>query len=183
AQNIGEGSTVGMKLLGAESREESMAILDQMEIDQEARKEAMREFLNSEKDFETYEKYAARQSEYQQLGGIRSVMDEIGEPLSFEQEERLVDAMYAARVESGMVENWEGRAGFLQHGRPGTSDRFETDWNEMQSDMEGDLQSILSGAQREAFLSQQEQTKGWVLMQIRMVEGMIEAARKENRGN
>ncbi|MEM1086027.1 MAG: hypothetical protein AAGI48_18095 [Verrucomicrobiota bacterium] len=178
APSVGEQDRVGMELFNAKSGEESLAIIEKMEKDQAERLEAVREFLNHEEDFETFEDYHARQSEYEQLPALTSLMQDIGTPLSSEQESQLVEAMYAARTETGMTERWEGREGFYQFGEPGVSGRFEKDWDAMQSDLNGRVGDFLEPSQHDALKDHQQQIENFIMMGMRMAEGMIESKRQ-----
>lgn len=178
APSVGEQDRVGMALFNAKSDEERMNLIDQMEADQQARREAIQTFLNDEEDFSKYEAYHARKSEYEQISSIRTVMEESGSPLSYEQESQLIEAMFEARTETGLSEKWEGRQGFYQYAKPGISKRFESDWGDMQGNLEGRIGGFLDEAQQEALQQHQDQIEQFILMGIRMAEAMIATGAK-----
>ena len=156
APGVAEQDMTGMKLFNAKTDEERSQILDNMETAQKERRKAVEDFLNSEEDFAKYETYQARKSEYEQLPGIRAVMEQAGVPMKSSQEVALVEAMFEARTESGISDRWEGRTGFMQYGEPGVSQRFEKDWTQMQTALNGKTEDVLDEAQVKAFDQQQD---------------------------
>lgn len=174
ASGVGEEDAVGMKLFGAKTEEEAVGILDQMEADQEARRQAIKEFLNDDEDFASYEHFEARKEIYEQLPGLRAAMKETGSPITTDQEEQLVEAIYRASVDSGIDGEWKGRAGMEQFGEPGASERFQNQWRELQNALAGDVGTILENpAQQEAFQEHQKQVGNMAMIGIQFVEGMI----------
>lgn len=178
APGVAEQDMTGMKLFNAKSDEERLQIMDDMETAQKERRKAVADFLNSDEDFAKYETYQARKSEYEQLPGIRAVMEQAGVPMKADQEAALVEAMFDARTETGISERWEGRAGFMQYAEPGVSERFEKDWAQMQTALDQRTEGLLDEAQHKAFDQQQEQVKGFITMGIRMVESMTQSGQQ-----
>ena len=170
-----EDST-GMKLFGAKSNDERLQILDEMDASKKKFKEDIAKFLNNDEDFERFEHYQDRKSEYEHLGSLRAAIAASGSPLTGDQEGQLIEAMYESRMESGITDKWEGRAGFEQFGQPGVADRFTKDWNEMQTTLDGKTGSILDDSQQNALNNQNKQFLDLTLIGLRMVEGMIQAA-------
>ncbi|MEP4077078.1 hypothetical protein [Haloferula sp.] len=182
APALGEQDRVGMQLFGAKSDEERMQIIADMEKDQVDREEAIMTFLNNDEDFAEYERYHARKSEYEQIASINTVMEDLGSPMEPAQESQLIEAMFGARTETGLSEKWEGRQGFYQYGEPGVSKRFEDDWSSMQTNLNGRVGDILNDSQQVALQEHQKQVEQFILMGIRMAEGMIEGAKKQQGG-
>lgn len=174
AAGVGEDDTVGMKLLGAKSNEERGAILDRMEADQKARKKAIAEFLNDDDDYARYDHFEERKDIYEQMPGLRAAMTATGVPIDESQEEQLVEAIYGASVDSGLNEDWSGRAGMEQFGEPGATQRFKDQWGEMQSILNQSVGPILENSdQQTAFRDHQSQVGQMVVMSLQFVESMI----------
>ncbi|NNC89180.1 MAG: hypothetical protein HKN82_12040 [Akkermansiaceae bacterium] len=167
---LGAEDTLWRDLMGAKTREARLEIVAGHEAAAATRRTEMRQFLNSEEDFRRYETYEARVPEYEQMGGLRAVMQEAGAPLNADQEARLVEAMHEGRMASGISERWEGRAVMTQLEQPGMAERLASDWNEMQSEVGGRVDDVLEPAQREAFDRQQEQVLQGLTMGIRFAE-------------
>ncbi|MGC6567501.1 MAG: hypothetical protein ACON38_18045 [Akkermansiaceae bacterium] len=179
--DVGAEDAVGLQLFNAKTDQERLAILEKVESDKEARREEIKKFLNNEEDYQRFRHYQDRRREYEQLSTIRSAISESGSPLSDPQEKQLIEAMYAARDESGMLHEWEGREGMNQFARPGVADRFTNDWAEMQEILATKTDGILEPPQQEAFTSQQNQIRDLALFGIKMAEGMMKS-KFENSG-
>ena len=179
ATDLGSEDAAGMKLFSAKNDEERLQILDEMEASKKKLKEDIAKFLNNEEDYERFEHFEARKSEYEHLGSLRAAIAASGTPLEAGQETKLIEAMYESRMETGITEAWEGRAGFEQFGQPGVADRFSKDWDRMQDTLGKKTGDLLNDAQQEAFDQQQGQFLDLTLIGLRMVEGMIQASNKE----
>ncbi|YCM45894.1 hypothetical protein V2O64_07685 [Verrucomicrobiaceae bacterium 227] len=175
AADIGSEDATGMKLLNATSDEERLAILEEMEAAKEKRKQEIKDFLGNDEDYDRFAHYQDRRREYEQLSSVKSAIASTGTPLSDPQESRLVEAMYDARTESGMITAWEGREGMQQFANPGVADRFTADWDKMQAILANKADPILQDSQKEAFVAQQTQMRDLALFGIKMAEGMIRA--------
>jgi hypothetical protein len=174
AGGVGEEDTVGMKLFGAKSDEERVKILNQMEADQEARKAAIEEFLNNDEDFARYEHFEERKEIYEQMPGLRAAMNDTGAPMSDAQEEGIVEAIYQASVQSGLAEQWDGRAGMEQFTRPGATQRFKDGWGAMQNILNENIGTVLENpVQQAALREQQTQMGNMAVFGLQFVEGMI----------
>jgi len=137
----------------------------------------MKTFLNSDQDYTRYRDYEARLPEYEQMGGLRSAMQDAGVPLTDQQAIDLVEAMHKARLESGISDRWEGRAVLTQIEQPGMAERLARDWEGLQETMSGPVDRVLDPAQREAFDRQQAQVLQGLTMGIRFAEASL------NRGD
>jgi len=179
ATDLGSEDATGMKLFSAKDDEERLQILDEMEADKKKFKEDVAKFLNNQEDYERVEHYEARKPEYEHLGSLRAAIAASGTPLDSGQENKLIEAMYESRMETGITEAWEGRAGFEQFAQPGVAGRFSEDWDRMQKSLGQKTNGLLNDAQQDAFEQQQGQFLDLTLIGLRMVEGMIQAANKE----
>ena len=147
---LGSEDMLWMGLLMAKE-EDREGIMQEWEADREQRRKEMRAFLNDEEDWDRYRNYRARVPEYEQMDGLREVMMDGGVPLSEEQEARLVDILYAARMESGMHERWEGRGVLQQLSEPGIVQRLRDDWKSGVATLGDAPRQILSARQAEIF--------------------------------
>lgn len=164
---------VGMKMMGAETPEERQALLAEIETAKVETKEAVKQFLNDEEDFTTYEAYEARLPERQQLDGLRAAMTEAGAALSSEQEEEVLDAMYKARISQADGIDWNGGGGMEAIVSGDAVARFEADWQRGSSRVLTEVGKVLADEQLEAFKGYRDQMKEMQLMGIKMAEKMF----------
>lgn len=183
AAGVGEQDTVGMRLFAAKSDEERTAILDQMEADQQARERSIQEFLNNDEDFARYQRFEERKEIHEQMPGLRAAMEASGTAITPAQEERLVDVIYDAAVQSGMQRDWDGRAGMEQFAQPGATDRFKEQWAATQQIVNSNLGAVFDNpAQHEAVREHQTQVANQAIMGLQFVEGMIAGQQQQNGG-
>lgn len=173
AATMADQQEFGTKMMGAKDEAARADFAQQLKQKMAAHETAMREFLNNEQDFKTFEAYSERIPERQQLVGIRLSMKEVADPLTPEQETQLIDAMHAARAEAMPAERWgqDQAANFLD---AGAEARFEADWDAMQKSLREGVGGLLDAKQQEAFFQYQGQVKEMQLGSIRMARKLFE---------
>ena len=101
-------------------------------------------------------------------------MNDTGAPMSDAQEEGIVEAIYQASVQSGLAEQWDGRAGMEQFTRPGATQRFKDGWGAMQNILNENIGTVLENpVQQAALREQQTQMGNMAVFGLQFVEGMI----------
>ena len=108
------------------------------------------EFLQNEEDAASFKKYEQQLPERQQMKGVRNALS--NEPLTPEVEERLVDTLYKARLNSGEgngsdEENWQNL------GQTGDFSVIEERWKATDVEIAKNIPDVLTPTQSEAFLN------------------------------
>ena len=139
---------LGMKWVQAdEERRASLAI--EMEKLAEENSVKIDEFLQNEEDAVSFKRYEQQLPERRQMRGVRNALSD--EPLTPEVEERLVDTLYQARLNSGEgngsdEENWEKLA------ETGDFRVIEERWRATDVEIAKNIPKVLTPTQSEAFL-------------------------------
>ncbi|MDG1976070.1 MAG: hypothetical protein P8I39_05990 [Akkermansiaceae bacterium] len=107
------------------------------------------EFLQNEEDAVSFKRYEQQLPERRQMRGIRNTLSD--EPLTPEVEERLVDALYQARLNSGEgngsdEENWENLV------ETGDFRVIKERWRATDVEIAKNISDVLTPTQSEAFL-------------------------------
>lgn len=139
---------LGMKWVQAdEEGRASLAI--EMEKLAEENSAKIDEFLQNEEDAVSFKRYEQQLPERRQMRGVRNALSD--EPLTPEVEERLVDTLYQARLNSGEgngsdEENWEKLA------ETGDFRVIEERWRATDVEIAKNIPDVLTPTQSEAFL-------------------------------
>ena len=139
---------LGMKWVQAdEEGRASLAI--EMEKLAEENSVKIDEFLQNEEDAVSFKRYEQQLPERRQMQGVRNALSD--EPLTPEVEERLVDTLYQARLNSGEgsgsdEENWEKLA------ETGDFRVIEERWRATDVEIAKNIPDVLTPTQSEAFL-------------------------------
>ena len=139
---------LGMKWVQAdEEGRASLAI--EMEKLAEENSVKIDEFLQNEEDAVSFKRYEQQLPERRQMRGVRNALSD--EPLTPEVEERLVDTLYQARLNSGEgngsdEENWEKLA------ETGDFRVIEERWRATDVEIGKNIPGVLTPTQSEAFL-------------------------------
>ena len=92
-------SELGMKLMAeGGNKQQRDALMKEFEESKKTSDADIRKFLNSDEDFATFQRWEDTKGERMQLDMGRSQFTSSGEPLSVDQEQQLVNAMYQART-------------------------------------------------------------------------------------
>lgn len=164
---------LGMKMITAETDRERAALKVELEESRETSRNAIRDFLNDDDDFAAYEIYDKQLPERQQIEGLRNTMLEAGAPLSREQEQEVIAAMYKVRTTRVDTTDWQGPGGMEAIASGHAAEKFEREWEEAARVTRAEVAGILEGEQLEAFRRFQNQIKDMQLMSIRMAENMF----------
>ena len=139
---------LGMKWVQAD--EEGRASLA-IEMEKLAEESSVKidEFLQNEEDAVSFKRYEQQLPERRQMRGVRNALSD--EPLTPEVEERLVDTLYQARLNSGEgngsdEENWEKLA------ETGDFRVIEERWRATDVEIGKNIPDVLTPTQSEAFL-------------------------------
>ena len=139
---------LGMKWVQAdEEGRASLAI--EMEKLAEENSAKIDEFLQNEEDAVSFKRFEQQLPERRQMRGVRNALSD--EPLTPEVEERLVDTLYQARLNSGEgsgsdEENWEKLA------ETGDFRVIEERWRATDVEIAKNIPDVLTPTQSEAFL-------------------------------
>ena len=172
----------GMAMISAKTPDARAAVEKQVQEGVAEQKRKIREFLNDEADFQAYEAYAGTLSERQQLLGLKPVLEAGGNPLTGDQEERLVEAMHRARTTSMPAAEWgdgsvPGEAVFADD----AAERLDRALTKMNESVLNETASILDENQQKAFADYQEQMKNMQKTGIEMARTMFQAKPAENK--
>ena len=146
---------LGMKWVQAdEEGRASLAI--EMEKLAEENSAKIDEFLQNEEDAVSFKRYEQQLPERRQMRGVRNALSD--EPLTPEVEERLVDTLYQARLNSGEgsgsdEENWEKLA------ETGDFRVIEERWRATDVEIAKNIPDVLTPTQSEAFLDYWKTTR------------------------
>lgn len=173
---------LSMKMLGAKDAAERESIASELKAIENDQKEAIRDFLNNDEDNRRFLAYQERLPEYQQLDGLRAVMNEASAPLTPEQEARVVDAMFRARTATPGSSQWQqgGTQGLEAIASGDAEKQFEQFWAAAAQQAATEVGTVLQGEQLAAFKRYQEQTKEMQLMGIRMAGQMFRGQENPN---
>ncbi|MEM0895317.1 MAG: hypothetical protein AAGJ79_00420 [Verrucomicrobiota bacterium] len=170
---------LGMRMMKAKgNKEEATALREQIVEYQDAYKEKIREFLNSEEDYEKYEFYTKTQAERMELDSLSQSANKAGHPLSAEQESALVTMMHEERKNFDFDHNFEeGDPEFEMNQL--NSKNLERHFEQMAAMQEGILQKageILSPEQLPLFETNQGSFREMLKMQMNMASQMMGGA-------
>ncbi len=172
----------GMAMINAKTPDERAAVEKQVQEGVAEQKRKIREFLNDEADFQAYEAYAGTLSERQQLLGLKPLLEAGGNPLTGDQEERLVEAMHRARTAALPAGEWgdgsvPGEAVFADD----AAERLDRALTKMNESVLNETASILDENQQKAFADYQEQMKNMQKIGIEMARTMFQAKPAEKK--
>ncbi len=167
---------LGMKLMSA-TPEERKVLMEDMERRRKENEEAIKTFLNDEKDQQRFDAYKERLPERQQLDGLRAAMAGKDASLDAGTEEKLVEAMYRARKQPGITD-FSGADGMKAMAEGNMTESFEESWEQQQAALHKEVGGILDAKQQEAFFEYQKQMKDFQLMGIKMAEKMMAPGEK-----
>lgn len=173
-QRMLDQQQLGMKWMSADG-EEKEAIALAMEKSRKDSSVKIDEFLQSEEDSATFKKYEQQLPERQQMQGIRNSL--ANEPLTPEVEERLVDTLYQARLNSGEgngsdEENWQ------QLGETGDFSLIENRWKATDEEIAKNIPNILTPTQTETFLNHWKTARTMQTAQYKMGMEMMGITKK-----
>ena len=164
---------LAMKLMGTKDPAELKGLYEKLEGVTEEHKKLVKEFLNNDEDMDTFDAFRDRLAEHQQIPGIRAAMEEAGLTITSEQEESVIEALHAARLEPTNGEKLSEAEEFAKLREDNALDNFEQDWQRSQTFLKEELRNVLEAEQMIAFLKAQEQMKELNLMGIKMLRGML----------
>jgi hypothetical protein len=101
-------------------------------------------------------------------------MLEAGFPLTSEQEDQVIEAMFQVRTSRTDTTDWHGGGGMEAIASGDAVEMFEQEWEKSSRATAEEVGKILEGEQLEAFKKYQVQIKDMQLMGIRMAEKMFQ---------
>ena len=164
---------IGMKMMSAETPEERKKLEEEIKAAKIDAKEAIKDFLNDEEDFARFEEFEKRLPERQQLDGLRAAMASAEAPLTAEQEDLVIEAMYQARTADEGATDWQGTEGLEALTSGNAVEKFEQEWERSSVRTAEAVGKILEGPQLEAFKEYQVQMKDMQLMGLKMAAKMF----------
>ena len=174
AGSMSAQQNIGMKVMTAKTAEERKALEEEIESAKNETREAVKSFLNNDEDFAAYERYEEQLPERQQLEALRDTMLEAGFPLTPDQEDQVIEAMFQVRTSRTDGTDWHGAGGMEAIAGGDAVEMFEQEWEESSRATAEEVGKILEGEQLEAFKKYQVQIKDMQLMGIRMAEKMFQ---------
>jgi hypothetical protein len=172
AGSMSAQQNIGMKMMSA-TAEEREALAEEISTAKKDSEDAIKEFLNNDEDYASYEAYQERLPERQQIDGLRAVMSEADAPLTPEQEDKVIEAMFQARTSNANATDWNGSGGMEAIASGDAVEKFEADWNKSARKTADEVGKFLEEPQLEAFKSYQTQMKDMQLMGIKMAAKMF----------
>ena len=139
---------LGMKWVQADEEGRTSLAIEMEKLAEESSVK-IDEFLQNEEDAVSFKRYEQQLPERRQMRGVRNTLSD--EPLTPEVEERLVDTLYQARLNSGEgngsdEENWEKLA------ETGDFRVIEERWRATDVEIAKNIPGVLTPTQSEAFL-------------------------------
>lgn len=99
AERVQMESEIGVQMMDdGLSADQRTALMKQITESKKATEEKIRTFLNNDEDFQTYKQWEDSKPERMQLSMGQSLFSSAGEPLSQDQEQRLIDTMHQVRT-------------------------------------------------------------------------------------
>ncbi|MFZ4593684.1 MAG: hypothetical protein ACOYOF_05470 [Verrucomicrobiaceae bacterium] len=104
AERVGLEADMTMRLIDDKlTPQQRQAMIKAMQVAKKQNDDKVRTFLNSEPDYQSFQNWEDTKNERMQLSMGQSAFSGTGEPLSTQQEQQLVDAMYQVRKEPSAV--------------------------------------------------------------------------------
>ena len=104
AERVGLEADMNMRLMDDKlTPQQRQAMIKEMQVAKKQNDDKVRTFLNSEPDYQSFQNWEDTKNERMQLSMGQSAFSGTGEPLSTQQEQQLVDAMYQVRKEPSSV--------------------------------------------------------------------------------
>lgn len=167
---------LGMRMMKAkDDPEASKALQTQIADYQEQYKEKIREFLNDDGDFETYEFHTKTQSERMELNAFEDSAEKAGHPLSAEQKDSLVRMMFEERKAFKFDSNFEESDPEFEYNKLDSENvnRHLEQMGEVQAIISERSGEILSPEQVPLFQKNQESFLQMIEMQMKMAATMM----------
>ena len=167
---------LGMRMMKVKGDPEaSKALQEQITDYQEQYKEKIREFLNDEEDFETYEFHVNTQAERMELNSFEDSAEKAGHPLSAEQKDSLVRMMFEEREAFAFDSNFKESDPEFDYNKLDSEnvDRHFEQMGEMQENISGRAGEILSPEQVPLFEKNQGSYLEMMKMQMKMAATMM----------
>ncbi|MEZ5305061.1 MAG: hypothetical protein R3F11_31120 [Verrucomicrobiales bacterium] len=166
---------LGMKLMGGDlTPEETKALRDDLKRQESETEDLIKQFLNSDEDFATYQSWKDSANERMQLSMMKPTLEASGSAISAEQEDRLVSAMVQSRKDANFSHDYN---------KPGdlgseafTDEAIAAHLGKMEAQNEAVLDAargILDESQFEAFQKSQQQMRAMTEMGLQMTKGMF----------
>ncbi len=148
---------------------------DQIDDMQSAYKEKIKEFLNSEEDFETYEFFTKTQSERMEMDSFEKSAERAGQPVTEAQKDALVQMMYEEREAFDFDSNFEENSADFDYERlnPEHINRHFEQMAEMQKGILAKADQVLSPEQVPLFEKNQGSFLNMLKMQMNMASQMM----------
>lgn len=104
AERVGLESDLAMKMMDDKlTPQQRQAMIKEMQVAKKQNDDKVRTFLNSDQDYQSFQNWEDTKNERMQLSMGQSAFSGAGEPLSTQQEQQLVDAMYQVRKQPSAV--------------------------------------------------------------------------------
>lgn len=170
-KTMSDQQEIGMKMMNA-SADERIELVAELEKRKQEAEASIKEFLNSDEDYQHYTDYQARLPERQQLDGIRAAFAAKEMELDAATESRLVEAMFRARSETD-APDFSGPDALAAIAEGNIMESFERSWELQEEALMKEAGGILDGPRLEAFREYRGQMKEMQLMGIKMAEKMM----------
>jgi hypothetical protein len=139
----------------------------------------IRTFLNNEEDFQKYKSWEETKGDRMQLNVSGAAFSNVGEPLTSEQEDRLVAAMHAARTQVKDLPDLQKPENFRpENMTPEMVERMMKSYDSQASQVAQQAASFLTPKQMEALKTMQKTQKSMQEMGLKMLSSGAFGGRK-----
>lgn len=170
-KSMADQQELGMRMMNA-TAEERIELVAELEKRKKEDEESIKEFLNSDEDYQRFTEYQDRLPERQQLEGIRATFAARQMELDAATESRLVEAMFRARSETD-APDFSGPDALAAIAEGNIVETFEQSWELQEAALMKEAGGILDEPQMEAFKEYRGQMKEMQMMGIKMAEKMM----------
>lgn len=166
---------MGLKMMGGNlSPEQSAAAAAELKKANEANDQKIRAFLNNETDYQTFQHWEQTKPERMMLNMGATAFAGAGEPLTPAQEDQLVSAMFAARMQPSTVPDMSKPENFTAPNLgPQMTEKVLARYDEQAAQVVKGAAAYLSEKQMEALKAFQKQQRAMQEMGMKMGAAMI----------
>lgn len=162
------------------SAEERKALGDEIEAVYGEADQAVRDTFASEEDLAFYESYKESLPERWHLANLRSSLENTDIPLSGDQEQAMLDMMYAERASTDFEHDFSNQENLnLNELTPQAYEKFSAESQVLTSRIMDRANTILEPGQMDTFRSSHQQTQAMQQMGLRMMTQMMGASSGE----
>jgi hypothetical protein len=167
--------SLGMKMLkGGMTKEERDKLGEELKTAKAASDEKVKEALGDPAKVERFERYEDSQPERQQIGMLKGALTKAGEPLTTEQEEKLMAAMYSERKAFKFDHNYQDQTDVNpeKFSEPAIG-RYQEQSKQLSAKIDAQAAGFLSEKQLTSFRDTRQQMQAMEKMGLEMAKKMF----------